>query len=152
MGGGVTNIHNLLSVTQKVFVDDPLHTDPEYDGWMDFKDVLVFTIFMNSFIFCTFFHLSFFRIYYPKYFLKKNYSNSFMPTLQYSWIAFFDDFNCVCVFVCVCVCVCSHLCTLSVINIWLYTDLVAPRELSAPILVPIILNLSICEKCLDNTS
>ena len=60
---------------------------------------------------------------------------------------------CVCVYVCVCVCVCvcSHLCTLSGTSIWLYTDLAAPRELSVPILVPIILNLSICEKCLDIT-
>ena len=48
--------------------------------------------------------------------------------------------------------VCSHLCTLSGTNKWLYTDLAAPRELSVSILVPIMLNLSICEKCLDNTS
>ena len=58
-----------------------------------------------------------------------------------------------CMYVCMYVCmdVCSHLRTLSGTNIWLYTDLAAPRELSVPILVPIILNLSICEKCLDNT-
>ena len=51
-----------------------------------------------------------------------------------------------------CMCMCSHLCTLSGTNIWLYTDLAAPRELSVPILVPINLNLSICEKYLDSTS
>ena len=31
-GGEVPNRENLLSVTQKLFVDNPLHTDPEYDG------------------------------------------------------------------------------------------------------------------------
>ena len=59
---------------------------------------------------------------------------------------------CVCVCVCMCMCVCSHLCTRSGTNIWLYTNLSAPRDLSVPILVPIILNLSICEKCWDSTS
>ena len=44
-------------------------------------------------------------------------------------------------------CVRSHLCTLSGTNIWLCADLAAPREVSVPILVSIILNLSICEKC-----
>ena len=124
MGGRVPNRQNLLSVTQKLFVDDPWLTDPEYDGWMDSKETLVFAIFMNSFVFCIFFHLSIFRIYYPKYFFKKNCSNSFMSTLQYSCIAFFDDFNCVCVCVCVCacvVCVCVLVCGFKGITLNIYS-------------------------------
>ena len=54
----------------------------------------------------------------------------------------------VCIYACMYVCmyVCTHLCTLSGTNIWLYTDLAAPREWSVPILVPIILNLPFREK------
>ena len=41
--------------------------------------------------------------------------------------------------------VCTHLYKLSLINIWLHTDLATPKELRVPILVPITLYLSNCE-------
>ena len=52
----------------------------------------------------------------------------------------------------VCVYVCMYVCSFTGTNLWLYTDLAVPRELSVPILVQIILILSICEKCLYNKS
>ena len=72
MGYLIPSRQNLLSVTQKLFADDLLNTDHEYDGLIDSKQACVFTISMNSFIFCTFFHLPFLRIHYiPNFFLKK---------------------------------------------------------------------------------